>query len=158
MKRTTITCIAGAFAVTLLAGCSAAQTSGASPDDLAELQAKARAAAVELAGNTPTVEAEEDPAGTYTSSCDYLLDFDNGHEFVGDAFITNPGSSALQAVVTATWRQAGHDAIVKKKTLDVPGGSEDLEVHLRSDASRSEIDRIQALDTDKQCSVKVTMI
>lgn len=90
----------------------------------------------------------------YTSSCDYLLDFDSGHEFVATAFVTNGESSPQAIMVVATFRQAGHDPIVVSRTVTVPAG-ERSEVSMNRPASTSEIDRIQALPGTEQCDVQV---
>lgn len=106
---------------------------------------------------TATPEPTGTPSGDFESTCDYLLDFDNGHEFVADAFITDTGGIAFEAEVEATWRQAGGDHIVKTKKVTVPAGAEDYEVSFKAKATNRQIDRIQALDTDKQCKVEVTI-
>lgn len=108
--------------------------------------------------STPTPEPASTPEGSHESSCDYLLDFDSGHEFVADAFITDEAGVPFTAEVVATWRQAGGTNVVKRKTVHVEPGAQDVQVSFRAAASDRQIDRIQALDTDKQCKVTVTIV
>lgn len=109
-------------------------------------------------------EATEAPAtladaqGEFEDSCDYLLDFDSGHTFVASAFLTNTGDVGFKAKVTATWRQANGKHVVDSKTVKVPVGDDQVEVYFEEDASSAQIDRIQSLETDKQCKVEVEIV
>jgi hypothetical protein len=146
--------IAIAAAVLVLAGC------GDTPSaDVASTSTTSPAVTSPAPAPEPVDEPEPTPDGTYSWSCDYLLDFDAGHEFVATAFVTNTGGIDAKIEVVATWRQSGHDPITKKKATSLPADAEDMEVNISRAASSKEIDRIQAIDDpDKQCAVEVTII
>lgn len=102
-----------------------------------------------------TLEQETDPDATITmdATCKYILDFENGHEFVASAFLHNPGNLQAKARVKATWRQAGGKAVTQVKTVTVPAGAKDYEVTFKKKATDAQINKIQALDTERQCTV-----
>jgi hypothetical protein len=132
-------------AVVVLAGCGAAAPDAAPTSD-----------ATTRPVSTPTRTVEPTPQGTLDATCDYLLDFDRGHELVATAFVRNTGTIPIEVTVVATWRQAGHDPLGKAGVVTVPVG-EEVEVRLQRDATDAQIDRIQALDTDRQCDVEATI-
>jgi len=104
---------------------------------------------------TPEPEPTED-GGTFSSECDYNLDFDNGHTFTAAAFIegATPGANVK---VTATWRQVSgkHIVVAKKVTVGADGTAE---AYFEKPASDAQIDAIQALPTQKQCKVEAGLV
>ena len=157
--------IAAAAAAALLAGCGAAAEPAAQPSaapsstiDLEALEASASAEARALTEGVTEAPANMDPEGDFEQSCDYLLDFDNGHTFVASAFVTNTGDVGFKAEVTATWRQANGKHVTQTKTIEVPVGDEPVEVYFEKEASGRQIDSIQSLDGDKQCKVEVSIV
>lgn len=145
-------------AALLLAGCGAQP--GAEP-----IATTSATSASPTSSESPTYDEWDDveevsatPDGDYTTDCDYNLDFDNGHTFTADAFITNTGGVKFTAEVKATWRQSNGKHVVKVKKVKVPVQDEDTEVYFEVPATDRQIDLIQNLDTEKQCTVKVSII
>lgn len=100
----------------------------------------------------PTPEATAE--GDYTFTCDYILD---PYKFVATAYITDTGGVPFDAVVKATWKQADGNHITASKRVHVKAGASEKEVYLSKPATTNQIDLIQALPSDKQCKVKVTI-
>jgi len=150
MNRTIIT-VAAAL---LLAGCAGASTDDSEPVEAAPSTTSAEPSP---AVPEPTEEAAPVPSGDYDSTCDYLLDFDNGHTFVASAYITNTGEVGFIATVTATWKQADGDHVTAEEEVEVPVGDDEVEVYLSETASTDQISSIQSLDSDRQCEVEVAI-
>ncbi|WP_380168926.1 hypothetical protein [Jannaschia sp. R86511] len=121
-------------------------------DARAELEAEVERAAEADAREAAAAASEE---GRYelTTSCDYILDFDNGHRFVGDAFLTYLGTTPITVVVTAQWMQSGGEPIVETQEVSLAEGDEDVQVPFSVEATSGEVDAIQALPRGNQCSV-----
>lgn len=146
-------------AVLLLAGC------GENSPQSSDVEPASSAASVSPSPSASETHEWDDvevvsatPDGDYTTDCDYNLDFDNGHTFTADAFITNTGGVKFTAEVKATWRQSNGKHVVKVKKVKVPVQDEDTEVYFEVPATDRQIDLIQNLDTEKQCTVKVAII
>jgi hypothetical protein len=94
---------------------------------------------------------------TYTADCDYVLDFDAGHQLVATAFVSNNSDGPVKVDVVATWRQAGNPPITVSRTLTLAEDRTDVEVHLNSPATDTEIELLQVLDNADQCTVTATL-
>jgi hypothetical protein len=112
---------------------------------------------------SPTADAPPaaNPAGTYSHSCDYVLgDFSentaSGFRFVAQAVIHNTGNIGTVDLVTARWFQAGTSPVVATKTVQVKAGAS-KRVGLTEQVSQNEIDLIQSLGYDSNCTVKVSI-
>jgi hypothetical protein len=110
--------------------------------------------------STTTSDSPTTPTAEANHTCDYLLGKGDGtdYSFVADSFITNTGSVPARVRVTATWRQAGTKPITQTKTVSVPVGATDQQVSFSVHATPAQIDRIQSLDTDNQCTVTEKII
>lgn len=140
---------------------AAAEKAAADAAAQAEAEAKAEAerkAAEEkrkadAAAAAEREKREKDGQFNFTTSCDYLLNFDAGHTFVADAFLTYEGSTPITVKITASWLQSGGEPVTQTKDVALAEGDTDIHVTFAADASSSQIDAIQALPFDKQCTV-----
>jgi hypothetical protein len=110
-------------------------------------------------GARTAIDGQGSDAGevSFTSDCDYVLDFDNGHQLVATAFVTNTSNGPVEVDVEAVWRQGGNPPITASRTLTLAEGRADVEVHLKQPATNTEIELLQTLDNADQCAVTATL-
>lgn len=145
--------VAAAEAAAEKASADAAAEAEAQAAVEAERKAAAEKRAADAAAAEERERREKDGQYQFTESCDYLLDFDAGHTFVADAFLTYEGSTPITVKVTASWLQAGGEPITQTKDVALAEGDTDIHVTFAQDATREQISAIQALPFDKQCDV-----
>jgi hypothetical protein len=80
----------------------------------------------------------------------------SGFRFVAQAVIHNTGNIGTVDLVTARWFQAGTSPVVATKTVQVKAGAS-KRVGLTEQVSQNEIDLIQSLGYDSNCTVKVSI-
>jgi hypothetical protein len=104
----------------------------------------------------------EDPDGTYTTSCDYLLgnftQTQAGYRAIATAKVKNTGNIGTVLRVKAHWDMVGRPSLVAEKTVQLKVG-QSRKVDFSEVLSSDELDAMQnaALDFDDWCNVKATI-
>ena len=127
----------------------------------------------EVTTGTPSVEPEatsqpssappeENPDGTYTTSCDYLLgnftQSQQGYRAIATAKVKNTGNIGIFLTVRAHWDMVRRPSLVSEKSIRLKV-HQSKKVDFSEVLSSDELDAMQnaALDFDDWCNVKATI-
>lgn len=159
-KNTVLSALALALAV-LCGGCAPTASTGESAKDSTSEQPTTEP------DTEPEPEEEPaptpDPAGTYTSSCDYVLgDFTSmtktGYRFIADAQIKNAGNIGTVYKVHGVWFLSGGGKVTGSKQVRLQPGKR-ARVGITVPVNNDQLDRHQALGYDSPtCKVRVEMV
>lgn len=141
-----------ALGLAVLAGCGTA--GNPTSESVPTASSSSSQGAPQSTGGAEPADVKMDP------SCDYNLGSgasDTEYEVTATAFLRNVGGTVAKVRVTATWRQQGSKGLVKSKVVTVRAGDEQ-EVGLSRKVTPTQIDRLQALPTERQCKVDAEVV